>query len=347
MKGDITAGGKIKTVLATDNNVPRVRARSLPRQPGCAARIALIDVDGLLVNRNLSGSGSMGENPVAFFREKLEAAEADPCVQAVVLRINSPGGGVTACDIMREDLQRFRQRTGKPIVASLMDLGAGGAYYLASACDAIYAHPTTLTGGLGVILNRYDITDAMGQQNVFAEPIRSGKKIDMGSPAREIEEEEKEILEQIAKQYHQRLRIAVSDARPKLSTRLPEPLAPPRQADEQADSPGDTDQPRDGSLFDGRVLLASDALQHGMIDQLGYLDDAIAAARAMAGLGQSNTIMYRRNNDRALTAYDITPNLPTPTVSVPLSIPGLDRSQLPVYLYLWQPEPLLERTGGL
>lgn len=357
MQGDIAAEGQIKTVLATDNNAPPVRARTLPREPACAAKIALIDVDGLLINRNLSGSNSLGENPVAFFREKLDAVAADPCVAAVLLRINSPGGGVTASDIMRRDLESFRQRTGKPVVACLMDLGCGGAYYLASASDLIVAHPTTLTGGLGVILNRYELTDTLGTQNVVADPIRSGSKVDIGSPTRafpgfgdaadradQYALEDTAILQKIADEYHERLQSAVKAARPALDANIANVLPPPEVDAEPASY---EPLPFDGTVFDGRVILASEAQQRGLIDQIGYLDDAIITAEGLAGISKSRTVVYRRSNDRALTAYDITPNLPTSAVSLPLSIPGLDRSQLPVYLYLWQPDPLLERTGGL
>ncbi len=190
MQGDLDAAASMKI----DNNVQQVCARSLPGEPCGGPRIALIDIDGLLVNRNLTGMSSMGENPVALFREKLQAAERDPCVVAVVLRVNSPGGGVTACDIMRWELQQFRQRCGKPVVACLMDLGAGGAYYIATAADTIVAHPTTITGGVGVILNLYDLQDFMQQNNVVENVIRSGVKIDMGTPIRTMEEEEAEIL---------------------------------------------------------------------------------------------------------------------------------------------------------
>jgi len=370
MKGDLTANGTIKTVIGNDNNAPRVRARALPGQPHCVPKIALIDVDGLLVNRNLSGSGSMGENPVAFFREKLDVAAADASICAIVLRINSPGGGVTACDIMRRDLVRFRQLTSKPVVVCFMDVGAGGAYYLASAADLIVAHPTTLTGGLGVIFNQYDITESMSGQNVYAKPVRAGSKIDLGSPSREFPgvaedevaraehyaKQDRAILQNIAATYHERLQAGVIAARPNLQVELAELVSPPEPgepsaggeaADADVADKGYQPLPADGTLFDGRVFVATEAQQLGLIDQLGYLDDALATAQGLAGLSASKTVVFRRNNDRALTAYDITPNLPTPIVSVPLSIPGLDRSQLPAFLYLWQPDPLLERTGGL
>lgn len=364
MTGDIKACGTIKTVLAEDNNAQRVRSRTLPGQPRCLPKTALIDVDGLLVNRNLSGSGSLGENPVALFHEKLDAAAADPQVCSIVVRINSPGGGVTASDIMRRDLVKFRQMTGKPVVVCLMDLGAGGAYYLATASDAIVAHPTTLTGGLGVILNTYDLTQAMDSQKVYGEFIRSGSKIDIGSPAREMAEDDRAILERIATEYHDRMKRTVLASRGSLSISLPEIVEPAgeEEADDSDDDANDSKDddyfeeldeepeeidPNDGTIFDGRVMVATQAMQMGMIDQLGYLDDAIATANGLAGIADSKVVVYKRCNDRALTAYDITPNLPASTVSLPISIPGLDRSQLPVFLYLWQPETGIERTGGI
>lgn len=350
MTGDIKACGTIKTIIANDNNASRVRSCTLPGQQRCLPKTALIDVDGLLINRNLSGSGSLGENPVALFHEKLDAAAADPQVCSVVVRINSPGGGVTASDIMRRDLVKFREMTGKPVVVCLMDLGAGGAYYLATAGDVIVAHPTTLTGGLGVILNLYDLTETMSQQNIYSQAIRSGEKVDMGSPARTMEQTEQVILEQIAKEYHQRMKQTVLASRGALSIEIPEIIEPGNedgQGDEVSDDEDSEVDINDGTIFDGRVMVATQAMQLGLVDQLGYLDDAIATANGLAGIADSKVVVYKRSNDRALTAYDITPNLPAATVSLPISIPGLDRSQLPVFLYLWQPEPAIERTGGI
>ena len=92
----------------------------------------------------------------------------------VVLRINSPGGSVTTCDIMAEELRRFRAETHKPVVACLMDLATAGAYFVAVESDRIVAHPTALTGGLGVVFNHYNLQDAMAQLNLVADPIKAG-----------------------------------------------------------------------------------------------------------------------------------------------------------------------------
>src|SRR5205085_488714 len=110
----------------------------------CRDKVALIDVEGMILNARGSSLFGGGDNPVSLFRERLDEAAHDRRVKAVVLRINSPGGAVTASDIMYQDLLRFRKETGKPVVACMMDVAASGAYYLAVGCDRVYAHPTTV-----------------------------------------------------------------------------------------------------------------------------------------------------------------------------------------------------------
>jgi protease-4 len=321
MQGDLTATTYAYT--PPSNVAPRMRTVAVgdPCNYG-DPKVGIIDVDGVLLNKNMSGLNSMNENPVALFREKLETAAADPSVRVIVLRINSPGGGVTATDTMRHDLEMFKARTGIPIVASMIDIGAGGAYYLALSADVIVAQPTTITGGIGVILNLYNLEQAMNLQNVVSVPIRSGDYIDLGSAAKTAEEEERDILQKMADEYHERFRRAVTEARP-------------------------TQAPLFVEEFDGRVFLAPEAMERGLIDRIGYVDDAIQIAKEMAGLPPTARVaLFRRCNDRALTIYDVTPNIPTGAGIFPLSIPGLDRAQLPTFLYMWQPEPLMEKTVG-
>ncbi|MEP0058651.1 MAG: S49 family peptidase, partial [Rhodopirellula bahusiensis] len=146
--GDINMNGTMTTISKTDNTASPVRAIEIgTASPGSDSRIAIVDVDGLLIDQNLSGFGSMGENPVSLFREKMRWIASDPTISAVVLRINSPGGGVTASDMLAHQLQHLKEKRGIPIVACLMTTGTGGAYYLATHTDAIVAHPTSVVGG--------------------------------------------------------------------------------------------------------------------------------------------------------------------------------------------------------
>ena len=321
MTGDLGMSGNIVTSMRTDNRASRLAEVPIGHGTTACGKVAILDVDGLLLNRNIGGFGSMGENPVALFREKLDAIAADPSVSAVVLRINSPGGGVTACDIMARDLREFRGRRGVPVVACLMDVGAGGAYLLAAASDRIVAHPTTVVGGLGVILNTYNLQDTMGQFNIVARPVKSGKRVDAASPVRPLEPEELEMLQGLAASFHTRLKEQIHETRPRVAA--------------------------DADVFDGRVIAGRQAAEAGLVDRLGYLDDALEEARGLASLGSdAAVVMLRRDNDRAYSPFDVTPNSPQQSSMMPLNLPGLDRGQLPTFLYVWQPETSLVTAAG-
>lgn len=309
------------TMRVDDTQGPLV-AQRVERLPAVAPwKIAIIDVDGLLLNVEMTGIYSEGENPVAVFREKLEAAAADSHVRALVVRINTHGGGVTASDIMRHDLLRYKEMTGKPVVACLLDVGAGGGYYLATAADHIVAHPTSVVGGIGVIINLYNLQDAMAQFNVLGMPVKAGDNTDIGTPLHALEPGQEELLQQIADEYHARFREAVEMTRPTTS----------RHANE---------------IFDGRIVTGRRALEIGLVDSLGYLDDAVMLARAAGGAPNAATYVYHRCDDRARSHYDITPNVPLHAAFTLVSMPGFDRSRLPTFLYAWQPDPTMERLGG-
>lgn len=287
----------------------------------CTPKIAVIDVDGLMMNADMTGLGSQGDNPVSLFRERLDAIKRDSNVRAVVVRINSYGGGVTATDIMWHDLQQFRECTQLPVVACILDVGAGGGYYLATASDHIVAHPTSVTGGIGVILNLYNLSLMMEHYNILTVSVKAGKNTDLGTPLKELSEEQRAILQQMANEYHEHFKQVVLNARPSLDTTM-------------------------ASTFDGRVFTASQALNRRLIDEIGYLDNAVATAKQLAGVCSAKVAMYHRCNDKARTPYAITPNVPLQTSAFPLSVPPLDRTKMPTFLYLWQPEPTMEKLVG-
>ena len=285
-------------------------------------RIALVDIDGLLLNQNYGSLYAVGDNPLASLRDKLDAAVRDPQVAAVLLRINSPGGSVTACDVMAEELRRFRAETGKPVVACLMDLATSGAYFVAAEADRIVAHPTGLTGGLGVVFNHYNLQDAMAQLNLLADSVKSGPKIDMGTITAPLDDETRTMIQKMADAYRDHLQKRVRQRRTAMTAR-----------DQQA-------------IADGRVVLASQALEWHLVDRLGYVHDAIAEAEHQAGVAGAEVVLFHRSGYPAHSLYAITPNPPPLSEAIPLSYPGLDRSRLPTFLYLWQPDPTLPRPGA-
>ncbi|MCI0738113.1 MAG: S49 family peptidase [Gemmataceae bacterium] len=321
---ELTGPLQVPATLDFAPAIPAVKGGKVRAMPlgSCDAdpqgpRIALVDVDGLLLNQNLNGSFTLGDNPVAIFQEKLDAVAADANVCAVVVRINSPGGSVTATDMMWHELQRFKTVTGKPVVACLLDVGAGGAYYLATAADHIVAHPTTLTGGIGVIWNSYNLRDFIGLVNILPQSVKAGPNIDMGSTAQALTPEAKNLLQQIADDFHGRFKAIVLKSRPKVN-------------------------PADAKTFDGQIFTAAQAQQRRLIDTIGYLDDAVAAARQLGRCPDAVTVMYHRTNDPAHSPYAVSGHLAPMAPLLPFQIPGLDRSRLPTFLYLWQPEPMLD-----
>ncbi len=284
------------------------------------ARVAIVDIDGLLVNVPCVGPFSHGENPVSLLREKLEAIGRDPSIGSVVLRINSPGGSVAATDVMWHELTSFHRQRPIPMVACLMDVGAGGGYYLATAADVIVANPTTVTGGIGVILNLYNLRELMSQFNVLSQEIKAGPLIDMGTPTAKLPKEARDLLQGMANEFHGRFQHVVKSKRP--------------QAGERQDT------------FDGRVFTGLEAHTRGLVDRLGYLDDAIALATEMAGQPAAQPVMLHRPQDLARSIYDVTPNVPIQSGLWPVDVPGINRASLPTFLYLWQPESTLEKLPG-
>ncbi len=201
---------------------------------------------------------------------------------------------------MWHDLQEFKVRTHLPVVACLMDVGAGGAYYLSTGADHVVAHPTTITGGIGVILNLYNLEDAMAQFNVVGTPIKAGENVDLGTPIKPPSEAARAILQRMANEFHERFRRIVIERHPQLAH------APP-------------------DVFDGRVFTAQQALDLGLIESIGYLDQAAETARELGGAPGAPLILLHRPNDGARTPYDVTANVPIQTSFLPLSLPGLER----------------------
>jgi len=320
-QADVRGEMSIKLPTAIDPG-PMVASVIWPaRGSDLAPRLAVIDVDGVLLNQNREGIYDSGENPVAAFREKLEAATGDSRVAAIVLRIHSPGGGVTACDILAEELDRFKAATRRPVVACLMDVATSGAYYLALGADRIVAHPTALTGGIGVVFNHVNLQDAMAQLNVSDDPVKAGTLIDMGSVTKPLEPQTRELLQEMADGFRQRFLDRVTRRRPELTA-----------ADRR-------------TLADGRVVAASRALKLHLVDRLGYIEDALGEAEHLAGVADAEVVLYSRGGSPARSLYAIAPSPPRLSEAIPFSYPGLDRTKLPTFLYLWQPDPTLPRTS--
>lgn len=277
----------------------------------CRNKIAIIEVSGIIMNARSSGLLGDGDNPVSVFREKLDAAREDKHVKAVVLRINSPGGAVTASDIMYQDLINFRKDTGKPVVACMMDVAASGAYYLAMGADQIYAHPTTVTGSIGVIMELYNATGLFQKIGVTTDPIKSGPNKDIGNPGRPMTPEERAILQGMVNSFYDQFVQIVARGR-----HLPDE--------------------RVRALADGRVYTGIDAEKLGLVDKVGYLEDAIQTAKDMACIRDAAVVAYDRNCGYRGSIYAGRPRIPS-EINVKLNVPGLAGPSGAAFMYLWAP----------
>ncbi len=277
-------------------------------------KIAVIDVDGLMVNRRQSGFLRTGENPVSMFVEKLDKAAADSKVKAIVLRLDSPGGTVAASDIMHHRLLEFKRKTGKPVVACVVGLGCSGAYYLACGSDGIMTQPSAVTGNIGTIFQTFSFAGTMQKIGVKAVTIKSGKLKDMASPWHDLSEDERQVLEGIIQDMYQQFLAVVHQGRPGLS------------------------EQKIRGLADGRVFTAKQALAEGLIDKIGYLTDGIAWAKEMAGLDRAKVVIYHRPSSYKPNAYgSATANMEGPGPLINIDLPDWLVSGESQFLYLWQP----------
>jgi protease-4 len=282
-------------------------------------KIAVIDVNGMLMNASTSGLLGLGggENPTDIFIQKLDMVQCDPDVKAVVIRVNSPGGGVTASDIMYHHLCELKTKRHIPVVACIEDVGASGAYYLSCASDVIMAHPTAVTGSIGVIVQTMSIAGTLNKIGVDTKAITSGPNKEMGSPLKPLDPKDAELLQVIVNDNYENFLSVVKKGRPKLAGLS----APALKA-----------------IADGRVYTANQAKANGLIDEIGYVEDAVAKAKTMAHVKRARTVMYHQPLGYKENVYSQSPAVPAAGTQVNLiniSAAGILDLTQPRILYLW------------
>lgn len=260
-------------------------------------KILLMDVSGLIMEGPrkpwFSPAGIVDPGRV---KEELEKAAKDRRIKAIVLRIHSPGGTVSASDMMHHEILAFKKEHRIPVVACLMGVAASGGYYVAQAADAIVAHPTGITGSIGVVAMKLNIKGLMEKVGVDSDVVKSGEWKDFWSPFRPATPAEKQMMQAIIDDFYRQFITVVAQGR----------HLPPREAKR---------------LADGRIYTAGQAKDLGLVDRLGYLDDAIDLAKAKAGIEEARVVLYYRPGSYRPTIYSMAPELFTG----------------PQFLYLWWP----------
>jgi protease-4 len=221
-------------------------------------RVGVVDLDGVILSADR-------------FRETLKRFHDAANVKAVVVRINSPGGGVAASQELNREIARFRKETKKPVVVSMESVAASGGYYTAVAADHIVANPGTITGSIGVIIQWVNYGDLLEWAKLRAVTIKSGVLKDSGNPTRPITDEDRAYFEDLIEKLRTQFVVAVTDGRKgKLKPGTMEKMA------------------------DGRVVTGEEALALGLVDEIGDYRDAVDRAARLAGMSLPAEVWHPR-----------------------------------------------------
>jgi protease-4 len=221
---------------------------------GLGERIAVIPIEGVIVDDRET-------------LEQIRRFRDDGSVKGYVIAINSPGGSVGPSQSIYSELKKLREEDDRPVIASIGGVGASGGYYIALGADSIFALPGSLTGSIGVIMELPEIRELMDKVGVDMRTIKSAEHKDVGSMYREMSAGDSAILNSLVQDVYDQFVDAVATER-KITRQRLLPVA------------------------DGRVLTGRQAQRSGLVDRMGNVQDAIAAAGRMAGLGSDPDLAY-------------------------------------------------------
>lgn len=276
-------------------------------------KVLLVEIKGVISNKKTVSSLGVETQlgMVDRVREILKKAEQDDDVKALMLRIDSPGGTVTASDIIYHEIKLFKQRKNIKVYAVVMDLAASGGYYIAQAADRIFVHPTSLTGSIGVIALKMNIKGLMDKIGVDFEVVKSGDHKDFLSPFRPMTEGERKVFQETIDSMHQRFVSTIEENRKQLS--------------------------RDeiNELADGRIYTSEQALKAKLVDQIAYLDEVEDFIQKDLGLDALRVVMYYRSGQYKSNIYSST--LP-PSINFNwINLNFVPDTPELNFMYLWMP----------
>lgn len=240
---------------------------------GSRDKIAVININGLISDEPYTSMISLSPSLVESVVSQLILAAEDPRVRAVVLKIDSPGGTVTGSELIRREILRFKSLTNKPVVVSMMGVAASGGYYVALPCDYIYAMPSTITGSVGVIMAYPNFSGLMDKLGVRMEVYKSGENKDIISLFRDPSESDKAIVQEMVNEDAQAFWGLVQEARHLSDTQMT-------------------------LVKTARIFSAAQAQKIGLIDEVGFPDDAIVKAISLVPdiRKEPSVITYRQHD---------------------------------------------------
>jgi len=304
----------VNTLLAGSSydSESRVREKFHSGVRSGGQKVAIISVEGVIVE----GEG--------FVKRQIDRARKDDDVKAVVLRVNSPGGTITGSDYMYHHLSELVKEREIPMVVSMGGLAASGGYYVSMAVgdtpESIFAEPTTWTGSIGVIIPLFEAADLMEKWGINEDSVASHRLKNMGSFARHMTDEERAIFQALVEESFTRFKQIVKSGRPRFR-----------------DDPKALDK-----LATGQIYTAQQARAGGLIDRIGFVEDAIDRAIELAGLDE---------DDVRVVKYAPEPTVADILFGGSVQSPRLDLASLldlgsPRAYYLWTRLPPLVRSGS-
>lgn len=243
------ASGSIKALMAEVGQSSELSADAVVNG---AQNVLMVKLSGMITEEDDSSGWVVDPASSQAALRKIHSAKDNPDIAGILLYVNSGGGGITASDVLWKSLKDFKAADTNRVVVVLMgSVAASGAYYIATAADAIVANPTTLTGSIGVILNSFNVQELAGKIGLKSVTIKSGGNKDILSPFAELTPEQQRMLQDMVDAMHSRFVSIVAEGR-------------------------GLEEARVRAIADGRILLAQEALDNGLVDMIGYLDDAKA-----------------------------------------------------------------------
>lgn len=275
-------------------------------------KILVLSIDGPISDKPKEGLLKSSPGMVQEFISHLKLAEKDPKIKALLLKVNSPGGPVTASDILYHEISAYKERSGVKLVVSMMDVAASGGYYLSLPADWIMAHPTTVTGSVGVIFMRPGVSGFMEKFGFSMNVSKSGDQKDMGSPFRASNTADEAIFQELTDQMADRFYGLVQKHRQ---------LNPEQMR----------------QVTTARIYLAPDAKKLGLVDEVGYLKDAVAKAKSLAGVGpDAKVVTFQRHESQEVHLYNAavetggaTPEMEVHSLSRMVGLPAAG------FYYIW------------
>jgi protease IV len=293
----------------------RVREEFFSHQRHAKDKVAILSIEGLIAG----GEG--------FFKNQIDHARKDAKdghLKALVLRVNSPGGTINGSDYMLHHLRDLAKDTNIPIVVSMGGMAASGGYYV-SMCvgdgpETIFAEPTTWTGSIGVIIPHYNVAELMKNWGIKEDSIASDRLKQMGSIARPMTEEERKIFQGLVDDGFTRFKNVIKQGRPKFQK-----------------DPAALDK-----LATGQVFTADQALAGGLVDKIGFIDDAVDRAIALAGLDKNNVEVVKYKAEHRFADLLLGGEVRARGAA---ELAALQEMATPQAFYLYTALPLLAGTG--